>query len=102
MGSQLQQPVGVAALMPVSGPAPKPAGPRAIRIENPRTRNAFTFTKVLNVRDERLRVSANIMSLATFQQRQMFGQVAAFVVGLGVWLWQWRGRRNSFVLTLAL
>ncbi|MSU58863.1 MAG: hypothetical protein EXS35_11980 [Pedosphaera sp.] len=81
---------------------PRASGPRAIRIEIPRTGNAFTFTKVLNVRDEPLSVSANLMSLASFQKRQMAGQVAAFVVGLGVWLWQWRGRRNSFILTLAL
>ena len=54
------------------------------------------------MRDEPLSVSASIMSVHAFQQRQMFAQVAAFVLGLAVWLWQWRGRRNSFLLTLAL
>jgi type II secretory pathway pseudopilin PulG len=87
-----------AAVMP---PA-KAAGLRSIRIEIPRTGNAFLFTKVLNVRDEPLSVSARIMSLHTFQQRQMVAQAGAFVVGLLVWLWQWRGKRNSFLLTLAL
>lgn len=92
----------VAATPPVATLTPKAAGLRSIRIEIPRTGNALLFTKILNVRGEPLNISANIMSLQTFQQRQMAGQVAAFVVGLGVWLWQWRGRRNSFVLTLAL
>ena len=97
MQQQLNAPA-IAAATPVA----KPGGPRSIRIEIPRTGNALLFTKILNVRDEPLNISANIMSLQTFQQRQMAGQVAAFVLGLGVWLWQWRGRRNSFILTLAL
>jgi type II secretory pathway pseudopilin PulG len=92
----------VSASLPATAAPQKPGGPRAIRIEIPRTGNAFLFTKVLNVRDEPLRISAGIMSLAAFQQRQMALQVAAFVAGLIVWWWQWRGRRNSFVLTLAL
>ena len=92
----------VGATPTVASPQPKATGLRSIRIEVPRTGNAFLFTKVLNVRDEPLRVSANIMSLAAFQQRQMAWQVAAFVAGLILWWWQWRGRRKSFVLTLAL
>ena len=96
----------VAAMLPapppVMAPAAKAAGLRSIRIEIPRAGNSFLFTKVLNVRDEPLSVSASIMSVHAFQQRQMFAQVAAFVLGLAVWLWQWRGRRNSFLLTLAL
>jgi prepilin-type processing-associated H-X9-DG protein len=83
-------------------PEPKAAGLRSIRIDIPRTGNAFLFTKVLNVRDEPLSVSARIMSLHTFQKRQMIAQAGAFVIGLGLWLWQWRGRRNSLVLTIAL
>lgn len=83
-------------------PAPKASGLRSIRIEIPRTGKEFLFTKVLNVRDEPLSVSTKIMSLQTFQNRQMVAQLAAFVIGLGTWWWQWRGRRNSFVLTLAL
>ena len=90
---------GLAAMTP---PPAKAAGLRSIRIDIPRTGNAFLFTKVLNVRDEPLSVSASIMSLHTFQQRQMMAQVAAFLTGLVVWVWQWRGSRNSFVLTLAL
>ncbi len=90
---------GLAAKTP---PPAKAAGLRSIRIDIPRTGNAFLFTKVLNVRDEPLSVSARIMSLQTFQQRQMMAQVAAFLTGLVVWFWQWRGSRNSFVLTLAL
>ena len=92
-------PPGLFAMTP---PPAKAAGLRSIRIDIPRTGNAFLFTKVLNVRDEPLSVSASIMSLHTFQQRQMMAQVAAFLTGLVVWVWQWRGTRNSFVLTLAL
>lgn len=94
--------LGATTAVPTPAVPAKVGGLRSIRIEIPRTGNALLFTKILNVRDEPLNISANIMSLHTFQQRQMAGQVAAFVVGLGVWLWQWRGRRNSFVLTLAL
>ena len=104
MQHQLNAPAKPAAAPAVAAttPAAKPGGPRSIRIEIPRTGNALLFTKILNVRDEPLSISASIMSLHTFQQRQMAGQVAAFVVGLVAWWWQWRGRRNSFVLTLAL
>lgn len=89
----------LAAMVP---PPAKAAGLRSIRIEIPRTGNSFRFTKVLNVRDEPLSISARVMSLQTYQQRLMTAQVAAFLAGLVVWLWQWRGNRNSFVLTLAL
>ncbi len=84
-------------------PAPTVAGLRSIRIEIPRTGNSFLFTKILNVRDEPLSVQAKMMSVHTFQAMQMTGQVAAFVLGLVAWWWQWRKQeRNSFVLTLAL
>lgn len=81
---------------------PKTTGLRSIRIEIPRTGTEFLFTKILNVRDEPLRVSARIMSLSAFQQRQMLAQVAAFVAGLVLLAWQWRGARNTFLLTVAL
>lgn len=77
-------------------------GMRSIRVELPREGNAFLFTKVLNVRDEPLSIRADLMSLEAFRNIQMAKQVAAFGVGLAVWWWQWRGRRNSLVLTCAL
>jgi len=80
----------------------KATGLRSIRIEIPRTGTEFLFTKILNVRDEPLRVSARIMSLSAFQQRHMFAQVAAFVAGLLLLGWQWRTARNTFLLTIAL
>lgn len=95
-------PAAPPALVAVAQPLAKAAGLRSIRIEIPRTGNSFRFTKVLNVRDEPLSISARVMSLQTYQQRLMTAQVAAFLAGLVVWLWQWRGGRNSFVLTLAL
>ncbi len=94
--------VSAGAALVTPAPQPKAAGLRSIRIEIPRTGTEFLFTKVLNVRDEPLSVSASIMSLSTFQQRQMAAQVGAFLAGLIVWWWQWRTARNSFLLTLAL
>jgi prepilin-type processing-associated H-X9-DG protein len=92
--------------LPVAAPAvtaqPKTTGLRSIRIEIPRTGTEFLFTKILNVRDEPLSVSATLMSLSSFQKRQMLGQVAAFVVGLLVLVWQWRTARNTLILTVAL
>ncbi len=94
--------VAIPSVPAVNPPAPTTAGIRSIHIEIPRMGNSFLFTKVLNVRDEPLTVGVSIMSLEAFQKRQMAFQVAAFLAGLLVCWWQWRGRRNSFVLTLAL
>jgi type II secretory pathway pseudopilin PulG len=102
-GTMAVPPMATVALTPALAPPPaKAAGLRSIRIEIPRSGNSFLFTKVLNVRDEPLSVSARIMSLHTFQKRQMTAQVSVFLAGLVVWLWQWRGARNSFALTVAL
>ena len=92
---------------------PTAAGIRSLRIELPQTGQPFLFTKVLNVRDEPLSIHANIMTRHTFQTIQMAWQSAAFLLGLIVWVWQWRlvapkhgegGRthRNTFILTIAL
>jgi prepilin-type processing-associated H-X9-DG protein len=92
---------------------PIAAGIRSLRIELPQTGQPFLFTKVLNVRDEPLSIRANIMTMHTFQTIQMAWQSAAFLLGLIMWVWQWRlvapkhgkgGRthRNTFLLTVAL
>ena len=82
---------------------PTAAGIRSIRIELPRTGQPFLFTKVLNVHDDPLSIHARLMSLRTFQTLQMAWQAAVFLLGLGIWFWQWRRvRRSSFVLTFAL
>ncbi len=80
------------------------AGPRirSIRIEIPREGQAFAFTKVLHLDNKPLNVQVQVMKLQTFLILQMSGQSAAFLAGLGVWFWQWRRARNSFILTLAL
>ena len=89
---------------PAETPSPRPVvtGVRSLRIGIPRAGNLFTFTKVLNVRDEPLAISFQLMPMDSYLRRQMALQAAAFLVGLLVWLWQWRGRRNTFVLTVAL
>ncbi len=80
----------------------RPPRLRSIRIELPREGNAFTFAKVLNIRDEPLSISAKLMPLETYRNVLMAKQVAAFLLGLTAWWWQWRTRRNSLVLTCAL
>ncbi len=82
---------------------PVVAGVRSIRIELPQTGQPFLFTKVLNIRDEPLSISAHIMPLSTYQTFQMAWQTAAFLVGLFLWWLQWhRVHRSSFVQAIAL
>lgn len=103
LGATHSAAVNFGAGFPAETPAPMVAGLRSIRIEIPRTGNSFLFTKILNVRDAPLSVEAKMMPLETFQTIQMSGQVAAFVLGLLVWFWQWRKvNRSSFILTIAL
>ena len=81
---------------------PTPAR-RAIRIELPRTGEPLVFTRALNIQDKPLSIQASMMSGQTFQFVQMAWQVAAFLLGLAIWWWQWRrSHRNSFILTVAL
>ena len=77
-------------------------GLRSLRIELPQTGTPFLFTKGLNINDEPLSIRARVMSVHAYQTLQMTWQVAAFLLGLLVWWWQWSHRRNSFILTLAL
>jgi len=92
---------GVPAVAPP--PVTTIAGIHSLRIELPQTGQPFLFTKVLNIRDEPLSIRARIMSMHTFQVIQMAWQTVAFLLGLGVWWWQWRRvEQNSFVVTIAL
>ncbi len=100
--AQLQQPAANQPAAAQAEAAPRPRGLRSIRIELPREGNAFTFTKVLNLHDKSLSISAKLMPLETYRNVLMAKQVAAFLLGLAAWGWQWRGRRNSFILTCAL
>ena len=101
--AQLQH---LAANQPATVPQPeaptRPPRLRSIRIELPREGNAFTFAKVLNIREEPLSISAKLMPLETYRNVLMAKQVAAFLLGLAAWWWQWRSRRNRLVLTCAL
>ena len=92
-----------AAVAPVALPAPAAAGIRSIRIELPQTGTPILFTKVLNIHGDPLSISAHVTALRTFQTVQMLWQSAAFVLGLGIWGFEWRRQqRRSFILTLAL
>ena len=61
-------------------------GVRPIRIEVPRTGQAFSFTKVLNASKEPLTASFSMMRLKVYRGVQMVVQVCAFVLGL-IMLW---------------
>ncbi len=91
------------AVAPPRSPVPMTAGIRSLRIELPQTGQPFLFTKVLNVRDEPLSIRARVMTMHSFQMMQMAWQSAAFLLGLVIWIWQWRKvSRNTLILTVAL
>ena len=79
------------------------AGMRSIRIDIPRSGQAFTFTKVLNLHQDALGIELALMPLGKFRAAQSAGQLALFVGGL---LWAflcWRSAdRSSFGLALGL
>jgi type II secretory pathway pseudopilin PulG len=66
---------------------PTAAGVRPIRIEVPRTGQAFGFTKVLNAGQEPLTVRVRLMPLKVYRTVQMILQVCAFSLGL-LLLWR--------------
>ena len=66
---------------------------RPIRIEVPRTGQAFSFTKVLNASKEPLTASFSVIRLKVYRGVQMVVQVCAFVLGL-IMLW-WLSRRQG-------
>ncbi len=79
------------------------AGMRSIRIDIPRSGQAFTFTKVLNLRSEPLGIELALMPLGKFRAAQSAGQLALFVGGLLWALLCWRSaERSSFGITLGL
>lgn len=85
-----------------AAPAPVASGIRSIRIDLPESGQPFLFTKVLNVNDQPLSISAHVMPYHSFQTFQMAWQTCAFLFGLGLWWVQWRRSRRSLILTVAL
>ena len=93
---------GVAGASPGSL-APTVAGIRSIRIDIPRTGQAFLFTKVLNVNDEPLLVKISAMKLTWFQGWRAALQLVAFLGGLLIVWRQWRrANPNTLWLTVGL
>ncbi|TXT50969.1 MAG: hypothetical protein FD140_2031 [Limisphaerales bacterium] len=79
------------------------AGMRSIRIDIPRSGQAFTFTKVLNLRQEPLGIELSLMPLGKFRAAQSAGQLALFVGGLLWALLCWRSaERSSFGIALGV
>lgn len=66
---------------------PRVAGVRPIRIEVPRTGQAFSFTKVLNANRESLTITAWTMRVKVYRTEQMVLQVTGFLAGLLLLWW---------------
>ena len=109
----LRRPAGANASQTRSAGEPVPIAPtfasatvsglRSIRIELPQTGQPFLFTKVLNIGDEPLSIRARLMPMHTFQAIQMTWQVAAFLLGILVFWWQWcRERPRSLLIAVAV
>ena len=82
---------------------PTATGVRPIRIEVPRTGQAFSFTKVLNAGQEPLTASFSMMRLKVYRAEQMVVQVCAFVLGLiMLWWLSLRPDRSSLWVTVAV
>jgi type II secretory pathway pseudopilin PulG len=93
---------GLPVAPPIQPQAPTVAGVRPIRIDVPRTGQAFSFTKVLNVGQEPLKVSVSMMRLKVYRAVQMTLQVCAFLVGLFMLWWlALQPQRSSLRLAIA-
>ncbi|NBU08813.1 MAG: hypothetical protein EBS84_07345 [Proteobacteria bacterium] len=88
----------------VAGEAAQTAvGMRSIRIDIPRSGQAFTFTKVLNLKSEPLGIEMSLMPLGKFRAAQSAGQLALFLGGLLWALLGWRSAdRSSFGIALGV
>lgn len=79
------------------------ANVRPIRIDVPRTGQAFSFTKVLNAGHEPLTVSVSLMRLKVYRTLQMVVQVAGFLFGLLLLWWlSLRAQHSSFWMSVAV
>ena len=94
---------GVAVANPTGEAAQTAVGMRSIRIDIPRSGQAFTFTKVLNLKSEALGIELSLMPLGKFRAAQSAGQLALFLGGLLWALLQWRrADRSSIAIALGL
>jgi hypothetical protein len=83
--------------------AARVAGLRPIHIEIPRVGQRFVFTKVLNVRDDKLALSAVAVRAKGRGVGLRAAQAGAFILGLLVLWWQLRrARPNSLLAALGL
>jgi hypothetical protein len=104
-GVPVQRPEsGVAgAVSSPAPPAPVISGLRSIRIDIPRTGQAYTFAKVLNVSDEPLSVRISVMKLTAFRIMRSGLQLGFFLAGLFLIWREWhRSPSRSLRLTIGL
>jgi hypothetical protein len=94
---------GTASASPGQIRAPMAQGIRPIRIDIPRTGQKFTFTKVLNVGDEALKLQALAVASKVLNTVRSVSQVAVFIAGLFLLWWQLRRTTpHSLIVTIAL
>jgi type II secretory pathway pseudopilin PulG len=78
------------------------SGVRPIRIDVPRNGQAFSFTKVLNAKQEPLQVSVSVMRLKVYRATQMIIQVCWFIIGIILlWWFSVQIRRSTLRMALA-
>ena len=83
--------------------APTAVGLRSIRIDIPRSGRQFSFTKVLNLKQEPLSISMAVQPLSAHATVQWIGQVGLFFVGLGFAFMHWlRSPRKTLFITIGL
>src|SRR5207247_1643206 len=93
--------IPAAALGQAGGPMAQ--GIRPIRIDIPRTGQKFTFTKVLNVGDEALKLEALAVASKVLNTFRSVVQVTVFIAGLLLLWWQLqRTAPRSLIVTLAM
>jgi hypothetical protein len=104
-GLPMQGPAsGVGGGIPAAtAPARVVSGLRSIRIDIPRTGQAFAFTKVLNVSDEPLSIRMSVMKLKAFRVIRSTLQLGCFLAGLFLIWREWhRSPSRSLYLTIGL
>lgn len=94
---------GTASASPGQTRAPMAQGIRPIRIDIPRTGQKFTFTKVLNVGDEALKLEALAVASKVLNTVRSVSQIAVFIAGLFLLWWQLRrATPHSLIVTIAM
>ncbi|MBM3878200.1 MAG: hypothetical protein FJ387_00510 [Verrucomicrobia bacterium] len=92
---------GLAPTLPAPAPAPTASGIKSLKFDLPKSGHAYTFTRVLSLSSEPPTIAVRVMSGRAFSFLRAAAQLAAFLVGLALVLYQWH-RREPRAVGLAL